>query len=672
MRNFTSIKWAVMAAMVSIGFSTAVSAQIRTSRATTNQTRSVITRLETKTDQYRRLVDTAIDRSPINNTNREDRITDFINDFETATDSLRSDFDGRREINSNVQNVLERALFIDRFMTRNRLTTRAQRQWTSIRTDLNTLARLYNVSWNWSRLPDYNAGYPSNGFPSTGNSNRQAVIVIASLETKTDQFRRYTQASIDRSPINGTNREDRITDFINNFESSTDALRRNFDAGQNIDADVQNVLQRALFIDSFMTRNRLSVQAENQWTSMRKDLDSLARLYNVSWNWNRVPDYNAGFPTDRPTLPNGNWGGRGLDSRLTGTYRLNRSQSDDINNILGKYDSTIAAADRDRVRRAMERRLTSPDMLAIEKVGNTVNLASSLSPQVTFEADGVAKTETTRNGRTIRTTASANRDSLLVSYEGDRANDFYLTFAPAGDGQLRVTRKLYLENENQTVSVTSVYDKINNVAQWSSIETTGGNWSGTGTGAGQTTGDFYIPNGTRVIATLRNAVNAQVSQVGDRFTMDVSSPNQYRGAVIEGRITNAERSGRVSGRASLSFDFDSIRMPNGTTYRFAGNIDSVRAANGDNVSVNNEGTVRDSNQTTKTVTRAGIGAALGALIGAIAGGGQGAAVGAAVGAGAGAGTVFIQGRDNIDLAQGSEFTITASAPANVGTNRNYR
>ena len=127
-------------------------------------------------------------------------------------------------------------------------------------------------------------------------------------------------------------------------------------------------------------------------------------------------------------------------------------------------------------------------------------------------------------------------------------------------------------------------------------------------------------HGTRVIATLQNAVNAQASQVGDRFTMEVTSPYQYRGAVIEGRITNAERSGRVSGRASLSFEFDSIRMPNGSTYRFAGNIDSVRAANGDNVSVNNEGTVRDSNQTTKTATRARIGAALGALIGAIAGG----------------------------------------------------
>jgi uncharacterized protein YcfJ len=125
----------------------------------------------------------------------------------------------------------------------------------------------------------------------------------------------------------------------------------------------------------------------------------------------------------------------------------------------------------------------------------------------------------------------------------------------------------------------------------------------------------------------------------------------------------------VSGRANISLEFDTIRLRNGRSYRFAGFIDSVRAANGDTVTVNNEGTVRDNNQTTKTATRAGIGAALGAIIGAIAGGGSGAAVGAAVGAGAGAGTVLIQGRDNIDLGQGSVFTITSSSPSNVGSNR---
>ena len=56
------------------------------------------------------------------------------------------------------------------------------------------------------------------------------------------------------------------------------------------------------------------------------------------------------------------------------------------------------------------------------------------------------------------------------------------------------------------------------------------------------------------------------------------------------------------------------------------------------------------------MTRAGIGAAVGAVIGAIVGGGgKGAAIGAAVGAGAGAGSVFIQGREDLDLMSCVEF-----------------
>jgi hypothetical protein len=249
-------------------------------------------------------------------------------------------------------------------------------------------------------------------------------------------------------------------------------------------------------------------------------------------------------------------------------------------------------------------------------------------------------------------------------------NDFNVVFEPTRDGQLRVTRKIYLENRNEQVTVSSVYDKVNNVAEWTSVNngsTTGGNYPSTGGNSTYT--DFYIPNGTRLQAKLQNAINTRDSQAGDKFTMEVTTPSQYQGAIIEGRVGTADKSGRVSGRANVSLEFDTIRLRNGSTYRFAGIIDSVRAANGDNVTVNNEGTVRDSNQTTKTATRAGIGAALGALIGAIAGGGSGAAVGAAVGAGAGAGTVLVQGRDNIDLGLGSEFSITSTAPASVGTNR---
>jgi hypothetical protein len=498
-----------------------------------------------------------------------------------------------------------------------------------------------------------------------GVRDRQVRNLLVRIETRTDSFQREVNLALDRSPLNSTNREDRIAEFITEFENATDALRRGFDSNRNVSAEVEEVLNRATFINRFMTRNRLSTRSQSEWSALRTDLDTLARLYSVSWNWTRVPDYGTGggFGTGPGT---GRGRGRGFDSRITGTYRLNRTLSDDVNAVLDRSDDAYTTTQRDRVRRNLERRLASPEMIAIEKTGRSVTMASSLSPQVSFDADGVARTETTNRGRTIRTTATATRDNVEISYVGDRANDFYLTLAPTRDGQLRVTRRLYLENRNETISVSSVYDKIADVAQWSTI-TVDAPYAGTPTGG--PTGEFYIPNGTRLTATLNNTVTSRATQTGDRFTMNVTSPNIYRDAVIEGRVAQIDNSGRLSGRARVSLEFDSIRMRDGRSYRFAGIIDSVRALNGENVSVTNEGTVREGNQTTRTVTRAGVGAALGALIGAIAGGGSGAAVGAAVGAGAGAGSVLIQGRDNLELSPGTEFTITATGPNSIGVIR---
>jgi uncharacterized protein YcfJ len=103
-------------------------------------------------------------------------------------------------------------------------------------------------------------------------------------------------------------------------------------------------------------------------------------------------------------------------------------------------------------------------------------------------------------------------------------------------------------------------------------------------------------------------------------------------------------------------------MRDGRSYRFAGVLDSVRNSQGEVVKIDNEGSVRDDSQTTKTAQRAAIGTAVGAIIGAIAGGGKGAAIGAIVGAGGGAGSVYVQGRDDLTLTRGTELTIQATGP----------
>lgn len=626
---------------------TVVQAQTRPYRVADRQVLTVLTRIETNTDIYKQQVGNGLRRGTLSNGDSEETFNNYIADFETATAAFSQNFDARSSARTDVEDLLNRAGELDQFMQRNRLAA-ARRTWTTIRTDLSTLATYYNVRWNWNNTNQNTGGtLPVNtgGTRPYRVSDGNVQTLLTRLETRTDAYKRTVNAALDRSVLNNTRSEDSIVSYIADFEAATDKLRQNFDSRRSANADVEDVLNRAYYIDGFMRDYRLTTAAESQWRLVRNDLDMLSTYYNVAWKWNRQYSPAGTF-----------------DSRLTGTYRLNTNQSDNVADIVDRSTATATTNVRDRQRTNLERRLTSPDTLAIEKRGTQVTIASSTSPQVTFNADGVARTETTGNGRSIRVTATTNYDGIALSYEGDRANDFYVNFNQLNNDQLRVVRRVYLENRNETITVASIYDKISETAD---LTMSGGQNTGGNTGD---INDYVLANNTKVTAILRTAVSTKVSQNGDRFQMEVTSPSQYNGAIIEGRVTKAERSGRVSGRANVSLEFDTIRLRNGQTYRFGGIVDDVTSASGEKVTVSDEGTVRDNNQTTKTVTRAGIGAALGAIIGAIAGGGSGAAIGAGVGAGAGAGSVILQGRDDVELSEGTTFSITATSP-NSGGNR---
>lgn len=641
-----------------------VNAQYRDNqnRVSNSTIQALITRIEAKTNVFKLSVTRALNRrAQQNNTGSQDTIFGYITDFETGTDRLRQSYTSRRSASADVQDVLSRAVLIDGFVTDNRLNPAAQRDWGSLKADLNTLAGYYNVSTNWTQTTGNVGTTTGNIIGNTASganvyrvSESNVRTLITRLETRTDSYKRELNAALDRSILNNTRSENTAVSYVSDFENATDKLRQDFEARRSTAADVEEVLNRAYYIDGFMRDYRLTPAAESQWKLVRADLDTLSNYYNVTWNWNRQYSPMSKF-----------------DQMLTGTYRLNPSQSDDVSAVVSRAATTLYSNNQgDNLRRNLERRLSSPDTLAIEKRNTQVTVASNTSPQVTFSVDGVAKTETTGNGRTIRVTANTNYDGVSLSYEGDRINDFYVNFVPMSNGQLKVIRRVNLESRNDTVTVASVYDKIDNVAQFSNINNqNAGNNQNNGQNNGTASADFAVPNNTRLTAVLRSSISTKTTQNGDRFTMEVTSPSEFNGATIEGRVAKTERSGQVTGRANVSLEFDTIRLRDGRTYRFAGSVDDVTLANGDKVSVNNEGTVRDNNQTTKTVTRAGIGAALGALIGAIAGGGQGAAIGAAVGAGAGAGTVILQGRGDIELDQGTQFVITSSAPANQNYNR---
>jgi len=245
-----------------------------------------------------------------------------------------------------------------------------------------------------------------------------------------------------------------------------------------------------------------------------------------------------------------------------------------------------------------------------------------------------------------------------VNSTGYRENDFNVTFEAIENGRrLRVKREIYSERLNQPVIVNSIYDRTSDVAQWNIY-----NGSGPVLNTGTNNGEFILRDGETVVAVLNNDLTSKRARQGDRFTMTVREPGQYEGAVIEGTVASVSQSGTLTGRSGMTLNFDSIRLRNGQTYRFAGTLSSVRSANGDTVRVDNEGSAQGDNQTNQTVTRTGVGTAIGAIIGAIAGGGKGAAIGAAIGAAGGAGSVFVTGKESLELPQGTELTIRAGSP----------
>ena len=349
------------------------------------------------------------------------------------------------------------------------------------------------------------------------------------------------------------------------------------------------------------------------------------------------------------------------NNRMSGTWRLNAGRSDDPTMAAERATRNLPVNDRQRARENLLRRLGAPEMLAIDRRGRAITMASSQGPQVSFEANGIETVETTRNGRERRTRVTLIGERLSVRSLGDRGSDYEAVFEPMDGGRrMRVTRSLYTERVGQVVVSRSVYERVSDVAQ---LDLDRGQLRRDLSYDSPVRGNFIVPDGVMLSGRLNQPLSTKYTREGERFTLNVNEPSQYRGAVIEGVVVRSDRSGRVSGRADMTLDFERIRMRDGRTHNFAGTIENVLLPSGERVRVDREGNVKeDDSQTSRTVTRSAVGGAIGALIGAIAGGGKGAAIGAAVGVGAGAGSVFIEGRDDLELPSGAEIAVRASAP----------
>src|SRR5947209_7353390 len=120
------------------------------------------------------------------------------------------------------------------------------------------------------------------------SDDRQTGQLLARIEQRAARFQNSATQAVNQSPMANTQKEDRLTRLVADFQQGVAQLRDRYNRRQATDADVQMVLDRAIGIDRFMQRRQLGNTAENDWRMLRGDLDSLAGAYRIAWDWNRV------------------------------------------------------------------------------------------------------------------------------------------------------------------------------------------------------------------------------------------------------------------------------------------------------------------------------------------------------------------------------------------------
>jgi len=164
-----------------------------------------------------------------------------------------------------------------------------------------------------------------------------------------------------------------------------------------------------------------------------------------------------------------------------------------------------------------------------------------------------------------------------------------------------------------------------------------------------------VPAGTELTVVLIDSLSSEKNKAGDQFTASLATPVMLdgktvidKGTKVQGRVVDAEGSGRVKGRANMRLVLTGI-VDGAKTIPIVTKPFAVEA----------EGTKG------RDAAVAGGGAGIGAAIGAATGGKKGAGLGAIIGGAAGAGTVLATKGKEVEFDSESKLKFTLDKSVDV-------
>jgi hypothetical protein len=173
-----------------------------------------------------------------------------------------------------------------------------------------------------------------------------------------------------------------------------------------------------------------------------------------------------------------------------------------------------------------------------------------------------------------------------------------------------------------------------------------------------------IPQGTHVLLRMVNSITTRTVSEGDQVYLRTASPIALDGRIavpegsyVQGVVSHAKRSGKVSGRAELGIRIESLTLPSGKTLKITPHLSAVDA-NDFGQKIRDEGTIQQGSSTAHDAERIAILAGSGASIGGIADRSwKGAGIGAGAGSAVGFATALLTRGREVELRQGSTLDV---------------
>jgi hypothetical protein len=278
--SMTNLKRSISIAILSMVLVLIVHAQPPRSGNQERHVAAVLERLERSSNKFRQSLNAALIQIRVDQTRPQNDINTFEPSLANAIRLLKGEQSRRIAVAVDIEKLLQKATAVNAFMSNNQLNRQVQKDWVAIRSDLNVLAGIYGLTWQWNRLA---APIESNG--SLSMSDTELDQLIKRIELGEDAFRSSLTDAFGLSRYDQTISEAKMNDNLRFLGHDTNQLRIQFDDKKAVAGSVERVLARATPIDVYVRSTRLTDQAQNDWSSLRNDFNLLAAAYDLTVSW---------------------------------------------------------------------------------------------------------------------------------------------------------------------------------------------------------------------------------------------------------------------------------------------------------------------------------------------------------------------------------------------------